>query len=215
VKRPAKNHPRSSPKKAEGADEGIAGVRIIGGALGGRRLEYSGDQRTRPMKDRVRESVFNLVGPIAAGTHAIDLFAGTGALGLEALSRGAAYATLIERHYPTSQLLKQNARALGIDDKCEVVFGDAFLWARKHVASSPASNLNSSPWLLFCSPPYDFYLSRQPEMLELITSFWSAAPMGSLLVVESDERFDFTLLPRPEQWDVREYPPARVGLAKK
>ncbi len=60
-------------------------LRIIGGVHRGRKLEYSGDPRTRPMKDRVREAVFNLLGPDVAGKYVIDLFAGTGALGLEAL----------------------------------------------------------------------------------------------------------------------------------
>src|SRR6185369_13778531 len=81
----------------------VVGLRIIGGKLRGRKLQYSGDLRTRPMKDRVREAVFNLLGPGVKGSHAIDLFAGTGALGLEAISRGAAQATLIERHLPTSR----------------------------------------------------------------------------------------------------------------
>ena len=172
------------------------------------------------MKDRVRESVFNLIGPAVAGTHAIDLFAGTGALGLEALSRGAASATLIERHHPTTQLIKKNAQSLGVQEKCDVIFGDAFLWARKFAASvvnlkSQISNSASPPWLVFCSPPFDFYVSRHQEMLDLLTSLWGAAPLGSLFLVEADERFDFSLLSEPQTWDVRTYLPARVGLAEK
>src|SRR4051794_22495694 len=91
------------------ADEPIVGLRIIGGSFRGRKLKYSGDIRTRPMKDRVREAVFNLLGKQIAGSHAIDLFAGTGALGLEALSRGAARATFIERHFLTAKLIEENA----------------------------------------------------------------------------------------------------------
>src|SRR6478736_322408 len=82
--------------------EPVVGLRIVGGTLRGRKLQYSGDVRTRPMKDRVREAVFNLLGPQVAGSHAIDLFAGTGALGIEAISRGATKATFIERHLPTA-----------------------------------------------------------------------------------------------------------------
>ena len=232
VKHPPKNRPaKSSQRNSPDADGEIAGVRIIGGTLGGRHLEYSGDLRTRPMKDRVRESVFNLIGPDIEGTQALDLFAGTGALGLEAISRGATSATLIERHYPTSQLIKQNAEALGIEEQCAVVFGDAFLWAKKQTApvssvttlqsqirnpKSQIATLNpSSRWLVFCSPPYEFYVSRLPEMLELIGSLWSAAPVDSLFVVEADERFDFGLLPEPELWDLRTYLPASIGLAQK
>jgi 16S rRNA (guanine966-N2)-methyltransferase len=230
VKRPAKSRAaKPSQRQSQDDDAEIAGVRIIGGTLGGRHLEYSGDLRTRPMKDRVRESVFNLIGPAIAGTQALDLFAGTGALGLEAVSRGATSAILIERHYPTSQLIKQNAQALGIEAQSEVVFGDAFLWTRKQVGSqntrlkseirnpkSAICNLRSTTrWLIFCSPPYDFYVSRQAEMLEMLGTLWSAAPVDSLLVVEADERFDFGLLPEPTLWDVRTYLPALIGLAQK
>src|SRR3989304_1596677 len=63
------------------------GLRIISGRFRGRKLQYSGDRRTRPMKDRLRETVFNIIGDEVLGAHAIDLFAGTGALGLGAISR--------------------------------------------------------------------------------------------------------------------------------
>ena len=209
-------------------DAEVVGVRIIGGTLRGRVLEYSGDLRTRPMKDRVREAVFNLLGPLAAGAHAIDLFAGTGALGLEALSRGVSAATLIERHYPSCQLIKQNVKALGLEDQCNVIFGDSFLWGRKinstvakltsqiSTPKSPTPSLQDAiRWLVFCSPPYEFYVSRQAEMLELLNTLWTAAPQGSQIVVEADERFDLGLLPEPLAWDVRDYRPARIGLAEK
>src|ERR1041384_3149877 len=86
-------------------------LRIIGGDMRGRKIGYHGDPRTRPMKDRVREAVFNLVE--SDGVYAIDLFAGTGALGLEAISRGASGALFIERHFPTARLVEQNAQQLG------------------------------------------------------------------------------------------------------
>lgn len=184
----------------------VVGLRIIGGSLRGRKLQYSGDARTRPMKDRVREAVFNLLGPRIAGTHAIDLFAGTGALGLEALSRGASQTTLIERHLPTVKLIERNAAALGVTDRVKVVFGDAFRWSHDFAPAAGA------PLAVFCSPPYDFYVDRRDEMLELAVHWIALAPGGSLLVVEADERFDFGLLPQAKEWDVRSYPPAVVGI---
>src|SRR5262245_47326918 len=111
-----------------GTDEQVVGLRIIGGALRRRQLKHSGHQRTRPRTDRVREAVFNLLGTSVEGCHAIDLFAGTGALGFEALSRGAARATFIERHFPTAKLIEENAAAIGVEDRIAVVFGDAFRW---------------------------------------------------------------------------------------
>src|SRR5882672_8353144 len=79
-------------------------LRIIGGTFRGRKLHYHGDPIVRPMKPRVREAMFNLISTESEGRHAFDLFAGTGARGLEARSRGAQPATFIERHVPTSQV---------------------------------------------------------------------------------------------------------------
>jgi 16S rRNA (guanine966-N2)-methyltransferase len=179
-------------------------LRIIGGDLRGRKLEYHGDPRTRPMKDRVREAVFNLIEP--DGTYAIDLFGGTGALGLEALSRGAIGALFIERHFPTARLIEQNARQLEIEDLCRVFPGSALVWARRPDVPTDAR------WLVFCSPPYDFYVSRAEEMRDLIERLIAAAPAGSTLVVESDSRFDVATLPQSAQWDTRSYPPAVVSI---
>jgi len=189
------------------AQESIAGLRIIGGSLRRRKLEYSGDPRTRPMKDRVREAVFNLLGTQVAGSHAIDLFAGTGALGLEAISRGAVLGTFIERHFPTAKLIEKNAAALAISDKVHIVFGDAFGWSAAY--KSPPEE---PPLTVFCSPPYDFYVERQQQMLELIALWLKLASAGSQIVVEADERFDFSLLAQANNWDVRNYPPAVVGI---
>lgn len=161
------------------------------------------------MKDRVREAVFNLVGPRVVGMHAVDLFAGTGALGLEALSRGAGRATLIERHYPTTKQIEKNAAAIELADRADVRFGDAFSWSKR--PTLPAEE----PWLVFCSPPYDFYVERQPDVLAMLGRLIHAAPLGSVFVVEADERFDFAQLPHSGEWDVREYPPARVGIWEK
>jgi 16S rRNA (guanine(966)-N(2))-methyltransferase RsmD len=197
---------KSRGNDARQADGPIAGLRIIGGTLRHRKLQYSGDLRTRPMKDRVREAVFNLLGPPIKGTHAIDLFAGTGALGLEAISRGAERATMIERHLPTAKLIEQNAAALGVAGQVEVVFGDAFGWSEEFCLHAPGLVT------VFCSPPFDFYVDRKEQMLALIDRWTSGALLGSQVVVEADERFDFALLPQAERWDVREYLPAVVGI---
>jgi 16S rRNA (guanine966-N2)-methyltransferase len=190
-------------------EEPIAGVRIVGGMLRGRKLQYSGDQRTRPMKDRVREAVFNLLGPGVAGSYAIDLFAGTGALGLEAISRGAERATFIERHLPTAKLIEKNVAALGIAASAEIVFGDAFGWS---ATFRPAETIRLT---VFCSPPYDFYTDRRKEMIELISGWIEVAPAESMIVVEADERFDFRLLPQADGWDIRSYPPAVIAIFEK
>ena len=132
------------------------------------------------MKDRVREAVFNLLGPTVRGKHAVDLFAGTGALGWEALSRGAVRATFIEQHLPTAAALRRTAAELGVEAETTVAAADAFLWFRR------GGELGAIPWLVFSSPPYDFYVDRREEMLALLSGLIATAPMESLFVVESD-----------------------------
>lgn len=189
-------------------------LRVIGGRLRGRKIAYLGDPRTRPMKQRVREAAFNLLGTQVAGAHVIDLFAGTGALTWEALSRGAVSATLVERHFPSARLVRENAKALGLVEQVEVVAADTFFWARQldppSVALAP-----DQPWLVFCSPPYDLYVSKREEMLQLISRVVDSAPPHSRIVVEADGRFVTAGLPDTLTWDVREYPPAVLALAAK
>lgn len=190
-------------------------LRIIGGKYRGSKLTYHGDPVTRPMKERVRESIFNLISTESAGKHAIDLFAGTGALGLEALSRGATSATFIEKHIPTARVVEENIASLQLENETELLMTSAFLWSKRDL---PAADFGK-PWLVFCSPPYAFYVERQTDMIDLVAALRDRAPAGSILIVEADERFDFELLPggvRQEKggegWDVRTYPPAVVGV---
>ena len=147
-------------------------LRIIGGKFRGSRLKYSGDPRTRPMKDRVREAVFNLVGPAIKGTHAVDLFAGTGALALEAISRGSIKATAIERHFPTARVIEENVEQLNLGDHVQVVASDTFFWA------SRLPELGDEPWVVFCCPPYALYQERPDDMRALIQRMTAVGPIG-------------------------------------
>jgi 16S rRNA (guanine966-N2)-methyltransferase len=198
-----------SPKSAAPQSKSESPPRIIGGTLRGRKLIYTGDARTRPMKDRVREALFNRLAQAVKGKHAIDLFAGTGALGLEAVSRGAAGATLVERHFPTAELVRQNAAVLGVEAQCTVLPANTLMWPQRW------PELPAIPWIVFCSPPYDFYIEHADVMLALVMGLIERAPATSIFCVEADERFDFAQLPQASQWDVRAYPPAVVGIWEK
>ena len=188
-------------------------LRVLGGVLRGRPIQYLGESRTRPMKQRVREAAFNLIGPRVRGAHVVDLFAGTGALAWEALSRGACSATLLERHFPTARLIRKNAAAFGLAERIELIPGDTFVWA-KRLGSAPEASPTELPWLVFCSPPYDLYVTQREPMMQLIARIIDVAPAGSLLVVEADERFDVTDLPTQYTWDVRRYPPAVLAIGE-
>ena len=105
-------------------------MRIVGGSLRGRRLRAPAGVRVRPTGERVRESLFDILlhGGMARpleGAHVVDLFAGTGALGLEALSRGAAALTAVESEADVRGVLRANIEALGRADRATVVAGDA------------------------------------------------------------------------------------------
>lgn len=232
---------KAKPRRGETPE--TSELRIIGGKLRGSKLRYEifqqgGDPVTRPMKHRVREAIFNLVSTDSAGRHAIDLFAGTGALGLEALSRGSLSATFIEKHVPTARVIEDNIKTLGLSDRAQLLTTSAFLWGKRDLpkwnAESgkgneevispfpfPLSPLNI-PWLVFCSPPYAFYRERQAEMIELVSSILERAPVESIMVVEADGAFDFGLLPgniaekrREIGWQIRTYHPAVVGIWRK
>lgn len=164
------------------------------------------------MKDRVRETLFDLLGTGIRGTLAIDLFAGTGALGFEALSRGAARAIFAERHFPTADTLRHSARELGVEARCEVRPGDVLLWGRR-LPDLP----KDLPWTVFVSPPWVFFGSDHPLrslLLALVEAVRAAAPPGSTLVVEADTSFDEASLPVAEAWDHRPLPPAVLHLLR-
>lgn len=205
--RPSRGRPRPPAAAADPRQEDSPGSpRIVGGSLRGRRLPAPGSH-TRPMKDRVRESLFNLLGTDVVGAVAIDPFAGTGALGFEAISRGAREAWFGERHFPTADALRRTADALGVADKAVIRPGDALLWARR-MPPLPAT----APWVVFVSPPWELFASRTADLMALVAAFVAAAPPGSRIVVEADEGFDPGALPDAAAWESRPMPPAALFL---
>lgn len=159
------------------------------------------------MKDRVRESLFDLLGTAVRGAVAIDLFAGTGALAFEALSRGATWAVLAERHFPTVAELRRTARDLGVADRCDVRAGDVLTWARR-MPDLP----RDAPWVVFVSPPWALFREQPAALAALVGAVLAAAPPGAVVVVESDTAFDPTLLPAAGAWERRPLPPAVLHI---
>lgn len=189
-----------------GENPAASAPRIVGGSLRGRRLPHLPGGVTRPMKDRVRETLFDLLGTTVRGAVAIDLFAGTGALGFEAVSRGADRAVFAERHFPTAELLRQTAQSLGVTDRCDVRPGDVLLWPRR-MPDLPTA----APWLVFVSPPWAMFADeheRRRDLLGLIAVMRDTAPAGSTIVVEADTAFDPADLPDAARWETRAVPPA-------
>ena len=131
------------------------GVRIVGGRWRGRRLAIPPGTEVRPTPDRVRETLFNWLAPSLPGARCLDLFAGTGALGLEALSRGAAETTFVERDAVLVRALDERIGALAA--QARVVHGDAL----EFLSSPPPHRFD----VVFMDPPYAMGLSRVLEKL--------------------------------------------------
>ncbi len=133
---------QAAPGRAHGADNR---VRIIGGQYRRRLLDFPGGGGLRPTADRVRETLFNWLGQDLPGWRCLDLFAGSGALGFEAASRGAARVVMIERDRAAHEALERNRAMLGAS-AVELVFADALAWL--------AGNRESFD-LIFVDPPFD------------------------------------------------------------
>jgi 16S rRNA (guanine966-N2)-methyltransferase len=149
-------------------------MRVVGGELRGRRLA-SPPRRSaalRPTSDRAREAIFSILGDIA-GARVLDLYCGTGALGIEALSRGARHATLVDTH---TTLPRRNVRDLGLEGRAEVVRSDAFRHPRRARGRFE---------LIFCDPPYRLADRLAHELDQLVPGRLAE---GGRLICESAAR---------------------------
>lgn len=159
-------------------------VRIIGGRHRGRRLAFVPGRGLRPTPDRVRETLFNWLQAEVRGARCLDLFAGSGALGIEALSRGAAYLTAVEQHRAAAQRLRENITLLREDVAAEVVQVDALRWLGRP-AGQPYD-------IVFLDPPFaDGLLPTVFERLEQHDHLAADA----LVYVEQDARHAWPELP--------------------
>lgn len=175
-------------------------MRIISGERRGQRFDGPKDRQTRPTSDLVRESIFNIVGGAVDGRLVLDLFAGTGALGFEALSRGAKRVIAVERNKDNVSLILRNLTTLRYDDRARVHMADAYRWAPKF---DPGPD--SGPVCVFIDPPYKDYDNQPEKVNRMLDELVRNLPDGSLLVVESSKFLDATILPDFDQWDLRRY----------
>ena len=185
-------------------------MRIVGGSHRGRRLLAPAGDIVRPTSDRAREAVFDILshGKLAAegvpfaGQPVLDAFAGTGAYGLEALSRGAASAAFVEQDRAALDSLRRNIAALGVQDRTETIHGDATRPPRARQACAVA----------FLDPPYRSGFAV-PAMAALGEQGWLAA--DALIVVEIGAREAFTPPPGFAMLDERIYGAARLLILRR
>jgi 16S rRNA (guanine(966)-N(2))-methyltransferase RsmD len=157
-------------------------LRVAGGEARGRRLKAP--KGIRPTQGIVKQAIFNLIGPGIADVHVLDLFAGSGALGIEALSRGAAAVTFVDREPRGLAILRQNLDALDLKERARVVRGDVVRW----LEASPDEIRRAG--FVFMDPPYDdAVLDRALKVIDREVS-------GATVVAEHSRRQELPTLAR-------------------
>jgi len=136
-------------------------IRIISGQYGGRKIEAPDNSRTHPMGERIRNAMFNSIGSEVEGAEVLDVFAGTGSVGLEALSRGAKAATFIERDHVAAKILAKNINTLDAEDRVVIIRTTVMNW----LETSKQNQFD----LIFADPPYnDPQFSTVAKLLPLL-----------------------------------------------
>ena len=182
-------------------------MRIVGGRFRGRALKGPSSDAVRPTSDRLRETIFNILahgyGDPVAGARVLDLFAGTGAMGLEALSRGGAFALFVDESAAARGLIRENVEALG-------VVGQSLLFRRYATRLGPAAP-NEPFSLVFCDPPYgkDF---AERALASCKDGRWLTA--DALLVVEEAQGAEVSLPEGFTEIERRDYGETKLVFAR-
>jgi 16S rRNA (guanine966-N2)-methyltransferase len=136
-------------------------IRIIGGLYGGRKIEAPNNRRTHPMSERIRNALFNSLAGEIAGADVLDVFAGTGAVGLEALSRGAQFVTFVDRDRTAQRYLTRNVATLGVQEQSKII---------RTTVSSWLGTKNPHLFdIIFADPPYyDVQFSTVEHVFDLL-----------------------------------------------
>jgi 16S rRNA (guanine966-N2)-methyltransferase len=170
-------------------------VRIVRGKWAGRQLTSPADRRVRPTAEHVRDAWLTRLEPVLPGAHLLDLFAGTGALALEAISRGARTADFVETRPASLHALRANVAALHLRERTRIFKRDALPWA----AALPAGAYD----LAFADPPYG------SRMLDRLLESWLAVPFARVLTLE--HALDHpTALPEPD--DGMDFEETRISI---
>jgi 16S rRNA (guanine966-N2)-methyltransferase len=171
-------------------------MRIIAGEFRGRKLLPPESEITRPVTDRVKQSLFDIVSPSLPEALVFDCFAGTGSMGLECLSRGAKHVTFFEADRSALARLRKNIHTLGVQDRATIVTGDLFQWFA-HTADGKAD-------LIFLDPPYRFLREQPANLLALAQQFAGHLSVEGIVIFRHDAA-DTLALPPLQVADIRTY----------
>jgi 16S rRNA (guanine(966)-N(2))-methyltransferase RsmD len=173
-------------------------VRIIAGELRGRQVECEVNPSLRPTPQRAREALFSILGGDLTGVHFVDVFAGTGVIGMEALSRRADRCWFIEKDPKLAQALEKHLRLFRIADRAVVSRLDAYRWAESWQP-------RPGEWIVFLSPPFPDLTGRTDAMLAMLAALQQALPEGSTLILQTEQCPMLDNLPKLEEWSRRKY----------
>ncbi len=172
-------------------------MRVVTGEAKGRKLKSPKTAGTRPIIDRVKTALFDILSTEVEDIRFLDLFGGTGSVGIEALSRGAAHATFLEMNYKVLQLLRENLSITGLADRAESIHGDAFKFLQN--AQKPAGNNITRPAarvydIIYVAPPQ--YQEMAAQALQLIDSSTLFAEEGLVIIqIHPKERAGVVAIP--------------------
>lgn len=175
-------------------------MRVISGSARGRKLKSPKTSETRPIMDRVKTALFDILAPEILGMRVLDLFAGVGSVGIEALSRGAAAATFVERSPEAFRLVRENLAITGLSDRAEVLRTDAFAYLQQAAASGRRFDL------IYVAPPQYEGLARQ-ALAQLDSAPLTVLDGLVIVQIHPQERGELDNLPltRLRRYDERKY----------
>jgi 16S rRNA (guanine(966)-N(2))-methyltransferase RsmD len=174
-------------------------VRIVAGSLRGRKLTAVVHEGMRPTPQMVREAYFSILGNAIPGRVFYDAFAGTGVVGLEAISRGAASARFIESDPRQAAEIQRYAERFGVADKVQVLKADVYRWAERWIPPG------CEPVNLYLSPPFADLRQKPDAFLAMVRTLLDKSPDESVLTIQAELGFPIDQLPDPDLWDIREY----------
>lgn len=186
-------------------------MRIIAGEFRGRAILPPATDATRPITDRAKQSLFDVLAPRLEGALVYDCFCGTGSLGLESLSRGAAFATFFDSHRQALARLTQNITNLQVAERSRIVAGDLFKWFNL-AATRPEAASGTGADIVYLDPPYKFLQTQADELLQLVFHVVNNHLRPGGVVVFRHDAKDKLALPHLAPADVREYGDMTIEL---
>ncbi|HLW67771.1 MAG TPA: RsmD family RNA methyltransferase [Gemmataceae bacterium] len=174
-------------------------IRIVAGELRGRKIACTVTPELRPTPQMVREALFSILGNAIPDRPFFDLFAGTGVIGIEAISRGARSATFLEHDFRLAKQIEERLEEFGIRERAQVLRADVYRWAERW-QPEPGVPVN-----VFFSPPFADLERRLDGFLNLVGVVLAKVPSDSVVVVQAEIGFPEKELPDAPMWERRQY----------